>query len=81
MGILDPIINNGSNYDVTIIRVPRAIPIRSPDVDKIELVSNEEEPGRSTPPVEDSDEESDTDSIPDLSREQGLRFHLKKKGG
>ena len=63
-----------------VCRVQKAVPTSSPDVDKIELVSNEHEPGRSTPPVEESDEESDTDSIPDLSREQGLRFHLKKKG-
>ena len=55
-----------------------------PEVDKIELVSSEEEVGRSTPPlvvpgmsIEDSD--SDTDSIPDISQEKGLRFHLKKK--
>ena len=46
----------------------------------MELVTNEEKPGESTPPLRDSDEESDTDSIPDLSGEQGLRFHLKKKG-
>lgn len=61
-------------------QVPKAVPDRTPDADKVELVINEQEPGRSTPPIEESDEESDTDSIPDLSREQGLRFHLRKKG-
>ncbi|XP_053376398.1 two pore channel protein 2-like isoform X2 [Mercenaria mercenaria] len=55
-----------------------------PDIDQIELVTNEQEMDR-TPPatlgqndiIEDSD--SDTDSIPDVSNERGLRFHLKKK--
>lgn len=54
-------------------------------IDEMELVANEQEVDR-TPPVnngqnntEDVDSESDTDSIPDVSNERGLRFHLKKK--
>lgn len=55
-----------------------------PPVDKVELVSNEQEVDR-TPPVSRApsevgdDSDSDTDSIPDLTNERGLRFHLKKK--
>ncbi|KAL3872621.1 hypothetical protein ACJMK2_035836 [Sinanodonta woodiana] len=56
-----------------------------PDVDQIELVENEELSERAAPSsgaviTEESGElESDTDSIPDLSAEKGIRFHLKKK--
>jgi len=56
--------------------------IHVPEVDEIGLVPNEEESGRSTPPLESGHEEdsaSDADSIPDLSQEKGIRFHLKKK--
>lgn len=49
----------------------------------MELVTNEQEVDR-TPPAfgaqNDTEEsDSDTDSIPDVSNERGLRFHLKKK--
>ncbi|XP_055957374.1 two pore calcium channel protein 1 isoform X1 [Patella vulgata] len=47
-----------------------------PKNDTIELVENEEEPAGSSNEPED---DSDTESIPDLSQEQGLRFHLKKR--
>lgn len=61
-----------------------------PEIDQIELVSNEEETAKSDPPpttaassntatVAIADSESDTESIPDLSNESGVRFHLKKK--
>ncbi|CAC5394143.1 TPCN3 [Mytilus coruscus] len=43
--------------------------------DDTELVPNEQLPESSL----DNDDESDTDSIPDLSIETGLKFHLKKK--
>ena len=43
--------------------------------DDTELVPNEQLPE----PSLDNDAESDTDSIPDLSIETGLKFHLKKK--
>lgn len=43
--------------------------------DDTELVPNEQLPE----PSLDNDAESDTDSIPDLSTETGLKFHLKKK--
>ena len=46
--------------------------------DDLELVENEELPHRSSV-LEEEEEESDTDSIPDLSLERGLRFHLQKK--
>lgn len=42
--------------------------------DDSELVPNEELSN-----VDNPDSDSDTDSIPDLSTERGLRFHLKKK--
>jgi hypothetical protein len=42
--------------------------------DGSELVPNEELSN-----VDNPDSDSDTDSIPDLSTERGLRFHLKKK--
>ena len=47
----------------------------------MELVDNEQEMGQTTPPLTESDDEkdSDTDSIPDLTNERGVRFHLKKK--
>lgn len=55
------------------------------NIDEMELVANEQEVDR-TPPAnhgqadtQDEDSESDTDSIPDVSDERGLRFHLKKK--
>ncbi|WAR18392.1 TPC1-like protein [Mya arenaria] len=63
-----------------------------PDVDKLELVSNEIEVDRkplgssnsSSASVNmgadgSSEHDSDTDSIPDLSNEIGVKFHLKKK--
>lgn len=42
--------------------------------DDSELVPNEQLTNEDKP-----DSDSDTESIPDLSREKGLRFHLKKK--
>ncbi|XP_069116582.1 uncharacterized protein [Argopecten irradians] len=56
--------------------------------DDMELVSHEEEPDRThsphgsgSTPNDDGNQSdaSDVDSIPDLSAEEGLRFHLKKK--
>ncbi|XP_021370570.1 two pore calcium channel protein 1-like [Mizuhopecten yessoensis] len=54
--------------------------------DAMELVSHEEEPDRAHPPPGsanhdqgDESDGSDIDSIPDLSAEEGLRFHLRKK--
>ncbi|XP_076441597.1 uncharacterized protein LOC143280798 [Babylonia areolata] len=49
----------------------------APEVDELELVTEEQPPARSGDAEEESD--SDTDSLPDLSRETGLRFHLKKR--
>ncbi|KAL4238880.1 Ion transport protein [Mactra antiquata] len=59
---------------------------KAPAIDEMELVANEEEVDR-TPPVninvtnneEEGDSDSDTDSIPDLTKEKGLKFHLKKR--
>ncbi|KAK3094057.1 hypothetical protein FSP39_023541 [Pinctada imbricata] len=45
--------------------------------DDLELVENEELPHMNVTTEEEDD--SDTDSIPDLSHEKGLRFHLQKK--
>lgn len=55
--------------------------------DDMELVSHEVEPDRSHVPHPPSgatnqdldSDDSDVDSIPDLSAEEGLRFHLRKK--
>ncbi|XP_046575714.1 LOW QUALITY PROTEIN: two pore calcium channel protein 1-like [Haliotis rubra] len=48
----------------------------SSSTDSIELVDNEVPPDRRE---DDKGDDSDTDSIPDLSQEIGLKFHLKKK--
>ncbi|KAH3852239.1 two pore calcium channel protein 1-like isoform X1 [Dreissena polymorpha] len=62
--------------------------IGPPEVDKLELVNNEAQVDKSpqmsrrnsTADIEANDESgSETDSIPDLSNEKGVRFHLKKK--
>jgi len=70
-------------------RATRSLDKGPPDIDQIELVSNEAEIDRTIPatarttnkssiiPIEDSD--SEAESIPDLSNERGVRFHLKKK--
>ncbi|KAL8589847.1 hypothetical protein ACOMHN_020850 [Nucella lapillus] len=50
-----------------------------PEVDELELVSQEQPPACSDCADEGSESESDNDSLPDLSRETGLRFHLKKR--
>ncbi|ESO94329.1 hypothetical protein LOTGIDRAFT_232558 [Lottia gigantea] len=55
-----------------------------PTIDTIELVENEEVPEDPVPPPlknqpDDPHDDSDTESLPDLSQEQGLRFHLKKR--
>ncbi|KAK3605493.1 hypothetical protein CHS0354_004046 [Potamilus streckersoni] len=63
----------------------RGLESKQPNVDRIELVENEELSERSAPSggadtmEENGELESDTDSIPDLSAEKGTRFHLKKK--
>lgn len=44
-------------------------------MDDTDLVANEQLPE----PVGNDDNDSDTESIPDLSAETGLKFHLKKK--
>ena len=73
-------INSFQIHCISTNRAPKAVPIRSREGDEMDLVTNEQQPGQSTPPLMESEEESDTDSIPDLSAEQGLRFHLRKKG-
>ncbi|XP_012942639.1 two pore calcium channel protein 1 [Aplysia californica] len=63
---------------------PRSASIQGPSGDKIELVDEEVLPetdveGGGEGDGEDQGDDSDTDSIPDLSKEKGLKFHLKKK--
>ena len=48
-----------------------------PQGDELELVGEEQPPAQEERPNDES--ESDSESIPDLSRESGLRFHLKKR--
>ena len=52
--------------------------------DNVELVCNEEAPAVEYLPhvraeSAPEEEESDTDSIPDFSKEEGLKFHIRKK--
>ena len=68
--------------------MPVQSPIKGPSGDEIYLL---DEQGSSAPDIEtgnrrgaqnqteENDDDSDTDSIIDLSKEKGLKFHLKKK--
>ncbi|XP_059167461.1 two pore calcium channel protein 1-like [Physella acuta] len=52
--------------------------IQGPSGDQIELVEEEIQPEPDEPDGKPDDGDSDTDSLPDLSKEKGLKFHLKK---
>lgn len=52
--------------------------IQGPSGDQIELIEEEIQPEPDEPDGDPGDEDSDTDSLPDLSKEKGLKFHLKK---
>ncbi|CAG5119818.1 unnamed protein product [Candidula unifasciata] len=62
---------------------PKSKHIQGPSGDKIELIDDElfsEQPDETeTNKTGDNDHDSDTDSLPDLSKERGLKFHLKKQ--
>lgn len=59
-----------------IVRKPKKT--SPPKSDELELVSEEQPPAQDESRAEE-ESESDTDSIPDLSRDSGLRFHLSKR--
>lgn len=65
-------------------RRPRARSIQGPSGDQIDLVEDDALDINESTEGDETEQglgegDSDTDSLPDLSKEKGLRFHLKKK--